>query len=189
MEGSFLAGILIGLGVIINTQMSNPIIGACLFSFGLLSVIALQVPLYTGKIGYINRKNTFTTLSYLLGNFIGICFIILCYIFANPEFYPALVAKAEIKFSKTFWEMFYNGVICGMLIHFAVKIKNNITTIFAVMIFILIGAEHCIADAPYLIANFNWINALKLLIVIIGNSIGAIIIERSLLQHEIRGHN
>ena len=41
MIDSLIAGLLIGLGVIINVQMTNPIVGACLFSFGLLSVIAL----------------------------------------------------------------------------------------------------------------------------------------------------
>lgn len=114
--------------------------------------------------------------------------MILCYLIANPQFSSALAAKADIKFSKSLLEMLFNGIICGMLIHLAVKIKNEFTTIFAVMIFILIGAEHCIADAPYLVAAFNWMNALKLLMVIIGNSIGAIFIERS-LNYEICRNN
>ena len=33
------AGFLIGLGVIINTLAANPILGAILFSFGLLTII------------------------------------------------------------------------------------------------------------------------------------------------------
>ena len=65
-----------------------------------------------------------------------------------------------------------------MLIHFAVKNKQTILTIFAVMIFILIGAEHCVADFPYLLFNFSFINVIKLFAIIIGNSIGAILIER-----------
>ena len=46
------------------------------------------------------------------------------------------------------------------------------------MIFILIGAEHCIADFPYLLFNFSIINIIKFISIIIGNSIGAILIER-----------
>ena len=65
-----------------------------------------------------------------------------------------------------------------MLIHFAVKNKQTIITIFSVMIFILIGAEHCVADFPYLLFNFSFINVIKLFAIIIGNSIGAILIER-----------
>ena len=65
-----------------------------------------------------------------------------------------------------------------MLIHFAVKNKVTILTVFAVMIFILIGAEHCIADFPYLLFNITPINILKFISIILGNSLGAILIER-----------
>ena len=73
---------------------------------------------------------------------------------------------------------FINACFCGALIHFAVKNKVIIFTIFAIMIFILIGAEHCIADFPYLLFNFSIINIIKFISIIIGNSIGAILIER-----------
>jgi formate/nitrite transporter FocA (FNT family) len=46
------------------------------------------------------------------------------------------------------------------------------------MIFILIGAEHCIADFPYLLFNLSPINVLKFAFIVLGNSIGAILIER-----------
>ena len=52
------------------------------------------------------------------------------------------------------------------------------------MIFIMIGAEHCIADFPYFMFNFSWINLLKLLTVVAGNSVGAIVIERLSKEHE-----
>ena len=48
----------------------------------------------------------------------------------------------------------------------------------AVIIFILIGAEHCIADFPYLITVSNLTNVFKFILIIIGNSIGAIFIEK-----------
>ena len=46
------------------------------------------------------------------------------------------------------------------------------------MIFILIGAEHCVADFPYLLFNLSFMNIIKLFMIILGNSIGAILIER-----------
>lgn len=55
IKKSILAGILIGLGVIINLQSENPIIGALLFSFGLLTIIRMQLNLYTGKIGFLTK--------------------------------------------------------------------------------------------------------------------------------------
>lgn len=60
-----LSGILIGIGVIINTLSSNKYIGAMLFSFALLSIIKLDLQLYTGQIGYIINKK-YSVLEYLL---------------------------------------------------------------------------------------------------------------------------
>lgn len=74
--------------------------------------------------------------------------------------------------------LFINAFFCGILIHFAVKNKIIILTIFSVMIFILIGAEHCIADFPYYLYNINLYNTLKFISIILGNSLGAILIER-----------
>jgi formate/nitrite transporter FocA (FNT family) len=73
--------------------------------------------------------------------------------------------------------MLVGGIFCGMLIHFAVKCKVPYLTVMAVVIFILTGAEHCIADFPYFVMILNLENFIKLLLVIIGNSIGAIFIE------------
>ena len=64
-----------------------------------------------------------------------------------------------------------------MLIHFAVKVKSISVTFLAIAIFILIGAEHCIADFPYLLVNFSLSNLMKWFIIVIGNSVGAILIE------------
>lgn len=55
VKKSTLAGILIGLGVIINLQSSVPALGALLFSFGLLTIINMQLNLFTGKIGFYSN--------------------------------------------------------------------------------------------------------------------------------------
>ena len=164
---SIIAGLLIGLGVIINTQTQPPIIGALLFSFGLLTIIHLKLPLYTGKIGFLKD------------NLVLILFAAYC--IANPSFYEALAAIAAVKFEKTYMQMLFGGIFCGMLIHFAVKCKVPYLTSMAVIIFILIGAEHCIADFPYLLTTLSISNIGKFCMVILGNSIGAILIERGIL--------
>ena len=53
---AIVAGFLIGLGVIINTLAANPVLGAFLFSFGLLTIIELKIPLFTGQIGFISER-------------------------------------------------------------------------------------------------------------------------------------
>ena len=185
IKKSILAGILIGLGVIINLQSKNPIIGALLFSFGLLTIIQMQLFLYTGKIGYlleIYDINFSTIIRYyiriLIFNFIGIAATVGLYAFSNQSFIDVISTAAAAKFAKTTLTLFINAAFCGALIHFAVKNKKTILTIFAVMIFILIGAEHCIADFPYLLFNLSPTNILKFVGIVLGNSIGAILIER-----------
>ena len=91
-----------------------------------------------------------------------------------------LTDKAVVKFDKTILQMFIGGVFCGALIHFAVKCKHILMTVMAIVIFILMGAEHCIADFPYLLCNASFENMLKFLMVVIGNSIGAILLENML---------
>lgn len=169
-----IAGLLIGLGVIINVQTDPPILGATLFSFGLLTIINLQLPLFTGKVGFLEPHLPMI----LLANFFGILITVSGYMMVKPEFYDLLLAAATIKFSKAYIQMLVGGIFCGMLIHFAVKCKVPYLTIMAVVIFILTGAEHCIADFPYLMVVPIWDNFIKLLLVIIGNTIGAIFIEQ-----------
>lgn len=175
---SFLAGLLIGLGDIICLLIQSKILGAILFSFGLVTIINMQLYLFTGKIGFLNKNNASQMLQILIFNFIGIAATVGLYAIANPSLIPLLSAAAAIKFGKETLTLFINAVFCGALIHFAVKNKITILTIFAVMIFILIGAEHCIADFPYLLFNFSPISLLKFISIVIGNSLGAILIER-----------
>ena len=160
IKKSTLAGILIGLGVIINIQSDIPELGALLFSFGLLTIINMQLPLFTGKVGYLAPNLHLI----LLFNFIGIGTTVGLYTVGNPYFYEYLFNASTFKF--------------------AVRNKKTILTVFAVMIFILIGAEHCIADFPYFLCNISAINTFKMLLIIGGNSVGAIIIEKLLCGDE-----
>ena len=142
---AIIAGLLIGLGVIINTQTKPPILGALLF------------------------------------NLIGIGITVAAYCLCNSQFYELIHAAAEVKFAKTYLQMLLGGLFCGMLIHFAVKCKVPYLTSMAVIIFILIGAEHCIADFPYLLTTFSLSHMGKFLMVILGNSLGAIFIEKGII--------
>ena len=179
IKKSILAGILIGLGVIINLQSEIPALGALLFSFGLLTIINMQLNLYTGKIGFFENINEWKFLiTVLLFNCIGIKITVGLYAISNQNFINIISEAAALKFTKSVLTLFINACFCGALIHFAVKNKVIILIIFAVMIFILIGAEHCIADFPYLLFNFSPINLLKFISIVIGNSLGAILIER-----------
>ena len=98
----------------------------------------------------------------------------------DDPFLFTLAEKAAIKFDKTCLRLFCDGFLCGTLIHFAVKCKKQLLTSMAVMIFILIGSEHCIADFPYLLCVPSLTNFVKFFFVVMGNSLGAIFLENLL---------
>lgn len=174
------AGFLIGLGVIINTLAPNPVLGAFLFSLGLLTIINLQIPLYTGQIGFIKEKQKIDLFNILIFNILGILFCVGLFMLKDSNFTNIIIEKSVLKFNKSYLQILIDGFFCGTLIHFAVKCKEQLITVLAIMVFILMGAEHCIADTPYWIINLNLSNSLKFLLVIIGNSCGAIFIENML---------
>lgn len=179
-KNAAVAGFLIGLGVVINTLAENSVLGAVLFSFGLLTIIQMQLPLYTGQIGFIKEKKISNLIKIIIFNFIGILFVLLLEIISDPNFVTIFLEKSILKFNKDILRMFIDGFFCGTLIHFAVKCKQPLLTVMAVVIFILTGSEHCIADFPYLLCAPSLLNLLKFLMVVMGNSLGAILLENTL---------
>ena len=155
-------------------------VGAILFSFGLITIIDLGLPLYTGQIGFIKEKKKSDLIKIIIFNFIGIVFIIIMKTLTDPNFVNIISKKAILKFDKNILRMFVDGFICGTLIHFAVKCKKPLITSMAVVLFILTGSEHCIADFPYLLYNPSLLNLLRFFMVIMGNSLGAIFLENML---------
>lgn len=172
IKKSLLSGILIGIGIVINIKCDNSYIGAMLFSFALLTIIKNKLPLYTGQIGYWYNHTMYSLIIMLIMNNIGALISISVFDATSIE---KIRYISEMKFNKSFVELFICALLCGLLIFIAVVTKDSIITVFAIMIFILSGFEHCIADFPYLIVNFSVINLLKYLTIIIGNSCAAII--------------
>lgn len=187
---SIFAGIAISLGCLINLYMSNPIIGALLFSFGLLCIFELDMRLYTGYVGY-NKFNISNYFKVLLSNIVGVSIVtVLIHSLSN---YSDINNKCtEIignKMSHSIIETFIRSMICGSLISIAVysykKSRNYISVIMCVMIFILTGMDHCIANYFYIInssisANLILLAILNIVIWIVGNTIGSFILVKGL---------
>lgn len=179
IKQSMLSGFLVGLGVVINTKSPNPFMGAMLFSLALLVIIECNLKLYTGKIGYVESTSIKDLMIMLAFNLFGIMIpVFVEYTLLDEQ----LLVVSIAKFSKDYLELFLDGFMCGTLMFVAVHCKKYIITIFSIMIFILSGYEHCIADFPYLLVNFNVENLFKYICIIIGNSIGSISINMLLKQ-------
>lgn len=174
---SIYAGLMIGIGGIIYLSLNNPIIGAFLFSFGLLTIIIQQFSLFTGKIGFIKtREQLFEIPIITLGNFIG-TFII--GVMARIADLP--ISADIICFNKLNNNIFILAIFCGIMMYLAVdnynKSKNIICIILLVVIFILAGFEHSIANMFYFSLAGVWnIKAFCYIIIMMcGNAFGALI--------------
>ena len=171
MKKALYAGILIGIGVIVNASVDNRYFGAMLFSLGLLTIIKCEMHLYTGKIGFIGAFTPVQLAAMLAWNFVGVLAVTLICAAAKPEFLQALQESA--KFEKPVYAYLFLGILCGICMYVAVSSKSEVITVFAIMVFILSGFEHCIADFPFLVFHLSVLNIVRFLLIIAGNSIGA----------------
>lgn len=187
---SIFAGIMIGIAGTVYLRVDNNIVGALLFSIGLLVICMYGMNLYTGKIGYIliNKLNyIYELLITILGNFIGtflVARLVLLTRFKSVS--DKAVDLVNLKLSDNLLSIFILSVLCGILMYIAVnnykKINNEIgkySCIFmCVMVFILSGFEHSIANMYYIsVANLLSLKSLLyIFIMILGNSVGSILI-------------
>ena len=195
------AGLAIGLGSFAFTIVSaylpskeGVMFASMLFSIGLILVCVLGLQLYTGKIGVVfdNREklaeNAINLPIMLVGNAIGAFALgILChFIFMNvPDIATRIEAISVAKTASKF--VFLEGIFCGALVYIAVYCYKNfqnwgmkiIGIIVAVTLFVYCGFQHCIANMFYFGMAFNWnIDMLwNLLLVILTNSIGALLVR------------
>lgn len=168
---SIFAGFCIGMGAYLYLQVGG-VIGAFLFSIGLLSILLLNYKLYTGFIGYVEKpRDLLTALKILIGNIVGCCII--------PFRHEKAVELIMAKSATPLHIMFSKAVLCGILIYIAVeawKSKREWITALAVASFILCGAEHSIADVCYLVISnlqFTPRHLLMIAIIVIGNGVGS----------------
>ena len=179
---SILAGRLISLAGIVYLNCSDKIVGSLLFSLGLISVILLEANLFTGKIGYVNSKRSILdSLLILVFNLVAAAIVGLTYRCSSDA--AASIAESKLLvFSETWWLTGLKSIGCGAAIYLAVegykKSKSLVPVILGVMVFILAGWNHCIADCFYMAAGSSSVLAIPyLLVVIVGNSIGSLLIR------------
>ena len=188
---SILAGIMIGIGGTIYLSLDNKIVGSILFAIGLFIIVVYSFNLYTGKIGYLinnfNKKYIRELIITLIGNFIGTLFV--GFILKYTRIYTMISEKAktlaDIKLNDTLISILILSFFCGILMYLAVntykKVKDigkYLAVFLRVIVFILCGFEHCIANMYYFSVSSTWsLNTLLyLLVMILGNSLGGILI-------------
>ncbi|MBQ8824825.1 MAG: formate/nitrite transporter family protein [Ruminococcus sp.] len=203
LADSILSGIMLGVGGMASLSSDNRYIGAFLFSLGLFCIVHFRYGLYTGKVGYIvNNKVSYIgeVLITLLGNVFGTG--IAAILLRQTRFFTSKVANMDVSISERVastvegklndspLSIFILSIFCGMLMFTAVeanrsgRLKGNFIgalfgVVMPVMVFIICGFNHCIADMFYYFFS-GCPEVSKALIyfplAIIGNGIGGIII-------------
>ncbi|MBQ8540172.1 MAG: formate/nitrite transporter family protein [Clostridia bacterium] len=191
----FMAGLLLSICCAVNLSAGNSFAGAFLFSLGLFAIMELHLGLYTGKVGYLVVKRpkyagevTITLLSNTIGAFLG------GWLISITRFGGILRAKSiplmDAKMSDTPISMFLLSMFCGILIFIAVEgdkkctqaddhVGALFTTLIPVMIFIICGFNHCIADMGYFaLSGFKSMDKAPLYfaMAILGNAAGCMVI-------------
>lgn len=191
---SILAGIMIAIGGTVYLSLDNKIIGAIFFAIGLFMICTKSLNLFTGKIGYIfnnNRQYSLEVIITLIGNFIGT--FISAFILKYTRIYYQIHIKAHdicsIKLDDTLISILILSIFCGLLMYLAVdgykEIKDPVgkymSIFLCVIVFILCGFEHSIANMYYFSISNMWnLNTiLYIFIMILGNSLGGVLIPLS----------
>lgn len=168
-----LSGITLGVGGMVSFSSDNRYVGAFLFSLGLFTIVQFRYGLFTGKVGYIvNREPAYilevlvTLISNAVGTFISAILL------RQTRFFTTVVsgmeqtieervsAAVDGKIHDDPLSIFVLAAFCGMLMFTAVEVnrqcraKGNFVgalfgVVFPVVVFIICGFNHCIADMFY----------------------------------------
>ncbi|MCI5679544.1 MAG: formate/nitrite transporter family protein [Bacteroidales bacterium] len=198
---AILAGMLIGMGGTVFLSQSNPVVGSFLFAIGLFTIVVFQLHLFTGKVGYTPFQKpvylielAITWLGNLVGTGITACMV------RNSRIYEGMAERvagiAEVKLADNFLSLFLLAIFCGMLMFIAVDCFRNVQgstlrfigVFIPVMVFILSGFEHVIANMFYFSLAGAWsAHCLAAIIVMtLGNAVGGMLIPVYLKVFKIR---
>ena len=188
LRSSIFAGICIGtagfgfLASGIQAETYGSLVGAVLFSLGLLAVVGYKLKLYTGTAGFIEKNQVGELFLILLGNIIGcLCLALLARV-SPMNIQGAAQNILELRLRTGALRCGLLGIGCGFLMTTAVTFARQekyLPLLFGVPLFIVCGFTHCVADAFYYLCvpvTFMKAHALQILgtyaCIVIGNLIG-----------------
>ena len=189
---AIMAGAFIAMGGVVFLSLNNKIVGAFMFSLGLFAVCTLKYNLFTGKVGYLFCNDVKTYLPWCLmvwvGNLVGS--IIVAELVRLTRVAPGIIEKStklvQVKADDSLISLFVLGIFCNiMVVHAVDQYLNNpheigkyLGIVMSIMVFILCGFEHCIADMFYIQMARMWNSQtiIALIVITLGNVLGGILI-------------
>jgi len=187
---AILAGLVIGIGGAAFLSLDSKVLGALFFTVGLFAICTFGFNLFTGKVCYVFENDAAYALNLItiwVGNLIGTW---LTALLLRTTRIAAISEKAvqmcQVKLGDSLWSIFVLAIFCNILIFIAVDgYKNNphelgkyLSLFFGVMVFILCGFEHCVANMFYISMAGMWSGRAILMILIntLGNAVGGLLI-------------
>jgi len=188
---AILAGLCIALGGTVYLTLENKIMGAFLFTLGLFTICTFGFNLFTGKVCYVFERD----LDYLvdvaviwLGNLVGTLLSggALLATRMGPVLAEKAAAVCATKLGDDLVSIFILAIFCNIMIFIGVDGYNKnpheagkyLSMFMAIMVFILCGFEHCVANMFYFTVAGVWSGkaALYLAVMTLGNVVGGLII-------------
>lgn len=186
---ALMAGFSISIGGFVFLSVDNKAVGALLFSVGLFLVCSMGYSLYTGKICYLftsEKLNIRYMVVVLVGNYISALLMGWLTRLAKPGLIDVANKICDNKLNEGLL-VIPLAMMCNVMIFYAVhqyannphEIAKYFAIVMCVVVFILCGFEHCVANMYYFaVADFTWDKYWYLLLNVIGNSIGGILAYR-----------
>ena len=185
-----LAGMCIGFGGVVFLALESKVLGAFFFTCGLFCVCTFGLKLFTGKVCYVfqNGRDYALELPVIwLGNLLGT--VLTAWLMNASRLAPYAEKAAgmcQVKAEDGLGSLFVLGILCNIFIYIAVESFNKnphelgkyLGLFFGVMVFILSGYEHCVADMFYVSAAGCWSGdmLLRILVITAGNAVGGVLL-------------
>ena len=190
------SGIFIGLAGTVYLSVPNKFGGAFLFGFGLLTIVCCGFKLYTGAIGYLVLKGKkapsylLTLLEIWIGNWLGtfLVGVLLNATRVGGKLAGSARLLCDVKMKDSWSSLLVLSFFCGILMFLAVDtfrrkdeypgVIRMVMVFICVMVFILSGFEHCVADMYYFSVAGMWTTQsfARTLWMTLGNSLGGFLL-------------
>ena len=186
-----LAGMCVGLGGLVCLSVDNRIVGSALFTVGLFVICTFGFHLFTGKVCYVfqNDRDYALDLPVIwLGNLVGTGIMagLACLTRNAAGLSEKALNMCQVKLDDGLLSLFILGIFCNILIHIAVEgyarnpheLGKYLSLFFGVMVFILSGTEHCVADMFYFWIAGAWSGRaiVCVLVISLGNALGGVLL-------------
>lgn len=184
-----LGGACIGFGGTAFLSLDSKVLGALFFTVGLFVICTFGLNLFTGKVCYVFQKDrayAWNIPLIWLGNLVGTGVVAaMMQMTRNASIADKAAALCQVKLEDSLLSLFILGVLCNIFIYIGVEGFNHnphelgkyLSLFFGVMVFILCGFEHCIADMFYFSMAGAWSSCavVRLFVITMGNAVGGII--------------